>query len=99
MGLDNPHSNPATWLPSKSWDELCRLDGISEFNGIRKKFPSYKDQWKEIYDSVDPHKKDPPGEWSSLKEFQRMMILRCIRPDKVCIQLVLKTQLNMKAYR
>ena len=81
--MDNPHSNPATWLPSQAWDELCRLDGIEVFSGIRQKFPSYKDQWKEVYDSLDPHNQLPPGELANLSEFHRMMILRCLRPDKV----------------
>ena len=83
VGLENPHSNPATWLPSKSWDELCRLDALAHFEGIRKKFPAYKEQWKAIYDSPDPHKKIPPGDWAKLSEFHRMMVLRCLRPDKV----------------
>lgn len=52
IGLDNPHSNPTTWLPSKAWDEICRLDEYDRFAGIRKTFISYKDQWKVIYDST-----------------------------------------------
>jgi len=37
VGLENKHLNPASeWLSDKSWDELCRLDELSElFGGIR----------------------------------------------------------------
>ncbi|XP_064598423.1 dynein axonemal heavy chain 7-like [Liolophura sinensis] len=84
IGLDNPHSNPTTWLPSKAWDEICRLDEYARFAGIRKTFISYKDQWKVIYDSTEPNKEQYPGEWQQrLGLFQRMLVLRCLRPDKV----------------
>lgn len=52
VGLDNPHSNPTSWLPAQSWDEVCRLDGLPMFRNIRKTFVKYGEQWRAYYDSV-----------------------------------------------
>jgi len=52
VGLDNPHNNPTSWLPSQSWDEVCRLDGLPAFKNIRGTFFTYKEQWRALYDSL-----------------------------------------------
>ena len=52
IGLDNPNANPTDWLPSKAWDEICRLEDMDQFKGMRTKFISQKDGWREVYDSV-----------------------------------------------
>lgn len=35
IGIDNPHANPTTWLPTKQWNELCNLDSVDEFSVSR----------------------------------------------------------------
>ncbi|XP_052827203.1 dynein axonemal heavy chain 7 [Octopus bimaculoides] len=84
IGLENPHVNPTDWLPPESWDEICRLDELSHFRNIRLKFSKECDPWKVIYDSLHPQKEPLPNDWNDkLKEFQKMLILRCFRPDKM----------------
>ncbi|CAF1508861.1 unnamed protein product, partial [Adineta ricciae] len=84
VALSNTFSNPTAWLPQKSWDELVRLDELTAFKDIRKNFLAQKDGWKIVYDSLEPHREKFPDEWqNSLRDFQRMCVIRCIRPDKV----------------
>ena len=98
VGLDNPNTNPSAWLPTKSWDEMCRLDSMTAFKDIRKKFLSQKDQWKVVYDSVEPYNESFPSDWNKLKDFQRICVIRCIRPDKIVpmVQNFVKKNLGQK---
>ncbi|XP_074551174.1 dynein axonemal heavy chain 7 [Halichoeres trimaculatus] len=84
VGLDNPHSNPCTWLPKKSWDETCRLDEMECFKGLRRDMARLRNEWKKVYDSPNPHQTPFPEEWQEkLSQFQKMLVIRCLRPDKI----------------
>ncbi|XP_034234713.1 dynein heavy chain 7, axonemal isoform X2 [Thrips palmi] len=84
VGLDNPHPNPTVWLDSPSWDTMCRLDDIPSFQGIRADFESNVGAWKSYFDSAEPQNTAIPGSWNTkLNEFQKLLILRALRADKV----------------
>ncbi|XP_074514231.1 dynein axonemal heavy chain 7 isoform X2 [Sebastes fasciatus] len=84
VGLDNSHSNPCTWLLKKSWDEICRLGEMEHFKGLRQDMARLRDEWKKVYDSPTPHQTPFPDEWENkLRQFQKMLVIRCLRPDKV----------------
>ena len=45
---------------------------------------AHEEGWKKIYDSTDPMEVSLPGKWEdSLSEFQKMVLIRCLRPDKI----------------
>uniref|UniRef100_A0ABD2X5S3 Dynein heavy chain 7, axonemal n=1 Tax=Trichogramma kaykai TaxID=54128 RepID=A0ABD2X5S3_9HYME len=83
VGLENPHPNPAQWLPVKSWDEICRLNDVPGFEGIRKAFVTSIDAWKEIFDHREPHTVELPPPYDRLTRFEKLLPLRCLRYDKV----------------
>ncbi|EFN75890.1 Dynein heavy chain 7, axonemal [Harpegnathos saltator] len=96
VGLENPFVNPTDWLPSRSWDELCRLDGVPGFTGIKDSCTTNVGEWKKVFDHKEPHTLLFPAPWNRLGNFERMLVLRCIRPDKVmsAAQLFVEEQLG-----
>ncbi|CAI8001099.1 Dynein heavy chain 7, axonemal, partial [Geodia barretti] len=85
VGLENKLANPAPdWLSDKSWDEICRMCDLKGFKGFRKSFTEQLGGWKSYYDDKEPHKAAIPAPWGEkLTDFQKMIVLRCLRPDKV----------------
>ena len=87
VSVGNPHPNPAsTWLSPKSWDEICRLSELPVMQGFKEYFESNTEGFKEIYDAANAHKIPFPGEWNKkLNLIQKLLVLRCLRPDKVVL--------------
>uniref|UniRef100_A0A3Q1EXH7 Uncharacterized protein n=1 Tax=Acanthochromis polyacanthus TaxID=80966 RepID=A0A3Q1EXH7_9TELE len=78
VGLQNTIANPdPSWLQDKSWDEICRANELEAF------IKSLGD-FKAIYDSKEPCNVALPAPWcEKLNDLQKMILVRCLRPDKI----------------
>uniref|UniRef100_A0A0R3TBZ9 Dynein_heavy domain-containing protein n=1 Tax=Rodentolepis nana TaxID=102285 RepID=A0A0R3TBZ9_RODNA len=85
VSLENHVPNPAPeWLSVPSWDELCRLSELNPFNGLKEHIRDNITEWKRFYDSKSPQTTPLPAPWNTqLDNFRTLMVLKCIRSDKV----------------
>jgi dynein heavy chain len=51
--------------------------------GLQESFIATPSAWQAIYDAAEPHAARLPAHFSALERFQRLLVLRCLRPDKV----------------
>merc|ERR1711871_1582844 len=77
--------NPAPeWLTEGSWIEVSNVSKLPAFNGFDRDFSTYLTEFKAIFDSVTAHEDALPGPWDEkLNSFQKLLVCRCLRPDKV----------------
>uniref|UniRef100_A0A8C2FZU5 Dynein axonemal heavy chain 12 n=1 Tax=Cyprinus carpio TaxID=7962 RepID=A0A8C2FZU5_CYPCA len=85
VGLQNNVPNPdPNWLPDKSWDEICRASDLPALQGLKESFIKSPESFLPIYDSKEPYNTALPKPWcDKLNELQKMIIYRCLRPDKI----------------
>ncbi|XP_054464751.1 dynein axonemal heavy chain 12 [Anoplopoma fimbria] len=85
VGLQNTVANPdPSWLQDKSWDETCRASELSGLQGLKEAFIKSPEDFKSIYDSKEPSNTPVPDPWcEQLNDLQKMIIVRCLRPDKI----------------
>eukprot|EP00756_Hemistasia_phaeocysticola_P025139 Hpha_TRINITY_DN15989_c0_g2::TRINITY_DN15989_c0_g2_i1::g.72379::m.72379/K10408/DNAH; dynein heavy chain, axonemal len=99
MDKESRPPNPASdWLEEKAWDNLIELDKLTAFHGIAGSVEQSPSDWKRWFmhpladDDRQPEDNQsewqaPVGEWlgsSSPKTLlQKMLLVRCMRPDRV----------------
>uniref|UniRef100_A0A8D2L0F3 Dynein axonemal heavy chain 12 n=1 Tax=Varanus komodoensis TaxID=61221 RepID=A0A8D2L0F3_VARKO len=85
VGLKSKYKNPdPTWLQDKSWDEISRASDMPAFKGLRNHIAAQLSDWRKIYDSKEPQNTPLPSPWdTNLNEIKKMIVLRCLRPDKI----------------
>ena len=84
VATSSPPPNPSTWLVDKNWGEMNILSKMPGFEGLAQHFADNDGAWKAIYDSTEPQEETLPEPWvERLTQYQQLMVMRCIRPDKL----------------
>uniref|UniRef100_A0A8W4F9P9 Dynein axonemal heavy chain 12 n=1 Tax=Sus scrofa TaxID=9823 RepID=A0A8W4F9P9_PIG len=85
VSLKSAEKNPdPSWLQDKSWEEICHASEFPAFLFFRDHFCDNITEWRKIYDSKEPHNaKFPVPMDKRLNDLQKIIILRCLRPDKI----------------
>jgi len=88
VSMGNPHPNPGEgWLQEKAWGEIVRmseLSNVAAMGNLREDMSNNPDAWKPIYEAADAHLVELPSPWNDkLDTFQKLLVVRAMRPDKV----------------
>lgn len=71
------------------------------FSGFRQSVASNIQAWKQFYDNTEPQTSPLPAPWEqNLTMFQRMVVIRMIRPDKVrnCVTFMVESGVRVADY-
>jgi dynein heavy chain len=73
------------WLGDKQWQEVARLTKYPHFSSFASQLAEFDAEWKAVYDSSDPHLRPFPGTFAKCSPFERLCVLRCIRPGSLVL--------------
>eukprot|EP00033_Pygsuia_biforma_P005625 GCRY01006214.1.p1 GENE.GCRY01006214.1~~GCRY01006214.1.p1 ORF type:complete len:1920 (-),score=585.98 GCRY01006214.1:315-5459(-) len=85
LDKDAQMTNPCSgWLPENAWDNVTELEKLPAFHNITASFEQLQREWHAWYHHPESENAPLPGEWENkCNELQRMIIVRCLRPDRV----------------
>ncbi|XP_012153483.1 dynein heavy chain 2, axonemal kl-2 [Megachile rotundata] len=84
LDRESQPDKPATWLPDETWDNITELDKLPGFHGIVSSFEQFPREWNTWYINTEPENVPLIGDWeSSCNVFQKMLVIRSCRPDRI----------------
>ena len=71
------------WMPEQLWPKIKALEGLKQFSGLGDAMHSDSDDWLQWFDGATPEVAKFPGDWQkNLSPFDRLILLRALRPDR-----------------
>ncbi|KAG7202889.1 hypothetical protein KM043_010036 [Ampulex compressa] len=83
-------SRKPDWLSIEIWKNLCNIDKhLLAFNGLTNDIRSNTTAWKAYQESETMLDNSLPEPWNEkLSEFQKLILVRTVRPDKIVHKIV-----------
>mmetsp|Transcript_31209 Transcript_31209/g.79123 ORF Transcript_31209/g.79123 Transcript_31209/m.79123 type:complete len:3875 (-) Transcript_31209:127-11751(-) len=72
-----------TFLSEGVWQSICGLVDVSAFSKLTADMEASPKLWDEWMKLEAPEAKDPPGDYAQCTTFQKVCLLRAMRPDRV----------------
>ena len=72
------------WLPPAIWPRVKALESMKKLQGLGDNMQSDSDEWLKWFDSEKPEEAKLPGDYQkACTKFDRLIILRAMRPDRL----------------
>ncbi|XP_068162278.1 dynein axonemal heavy chain 10 [Antennarius striatus] len=82
----SPRQKPCDWIPDQGWEDIVKLAELfpEKFQSLPDEIQGTPDEWKSWYDLDAPETAPFPGSYGEkLSDFQKLLLLRCFRTDRV----------------
>ncbi|GBF97683.1 flagellar outer dynein arm heavy chain beta [Raphidocelis subcapitata] len=80
MGVDNPLSD---WVPEGVWGAVQALREIDDYATLPDDLVGSSKRWREWMELERPEDEPLPGDWKRMPEFERLLLFRALRPDRL----------------
>lgn len=83
---EQPENPCPGWISSEAWDNLTELAKMPSFFGLLQSIENMQRDWNTWYLSTEPEGEEMVAPWNTLLDsFQTMLIIRCLRKDRMLI--------------
>ncbi|KAK3559476.1 hypothetical protein QTP86_013663 [Hemibagrus guttatus] len=76
--------SPVDFLSNQGWGGIKALAEMDEFRNLDTDIVDFATRWKKFVESEAPEKEMLPQDWKKKSSIQKLCMMRCIRPDRMC---------------
>ncbi|KAF6251999.1 flagellar outer dynein arm heavy chain beta [Scenedesmus sp. NREL 46B-D3] len=80
MGVDNPLTD---WVTESVWGSVQALKELEDYASLPDDLVGSSKRWREWMELERPEDEPLPGDWKRMPEFDRLLLFRALRPDRL----------------